>query len=113
VVHVNQDLFFENIEKKFMSLNDTLKDVVDLTSGMLLGAVPYFTGVQKMMATQRGVENTPRFTEIQMTSGNTYYFGTEVPGKPNALVILITNKKLEYGLVRFVSSIVRNRPNHP
>jgi len=118
-----------------MSLNDTLKDVVDnisgalgcgvvdLNSGMLLGAhhsVPYFTqsfldavgaaavdmirgrnvvAVQKMMATQRGVENTPRFTEIQMTSENTFHFVSEVPGKPNALVILITSKQTNLGMV--------------
>ncbi|MDQ6974264.1 MAG: hypothetical protein Q9M10_05220 [Mariprofundaceae bacterium] len=117
-----------------MSLNDTLKNVVDnvsgalgcgvvdLQSGMLLGAhhsVPYFTqsfldavgaaavdmirgrnvsAVQKMMAAQRGVDTAPRFTEIQMTSENTYHFVSEVPGKPNALVILITSKQTNLGM---------------
>ncbi|MBL1353491.1 MAG: hypothetical protein COA61_009235 [Zetaproteobacteria bacterium] len=117
-----------------MSLNDTLKNVVnnvsgalgcgvvDLQSGMLLGAhhsVPYFTqsfldavgaaavdmmrgrnvnAVQKMMAAQRGVEQVSGFTEIQMTSENTYHFVAEVPGKPNALVILITSKQTNLGM---------------
>ncbi|MDQ6991170.1 MAG: hypothetical protein Q9M11_05505 [Mariprofundaceae bacterium] len=117
-----------------MSLNDTLKNVVDnvsgalgcgvvdLQSGMLLGAyhsVPYFTqsfldavgaaavdmihgrnvtAVQKMIAAQRGVDVGPRFTEIQMTSENTYHFVSEVPGKPNALVILITSKQANLGM---------------
>ncbi|MDQ6953182.1 MAG: hypothetical protein Q9M15_06630 [Mariprofundaceae bacterium] len=117
-----------------MSLNDTLKNVVnnvsgalgcgvvDLQSGMLLGAyhsVPYFTqsfldavgaaavdmirgrnvvAVQKMIATQRGVDKAPGFTEIQMTSENTYHFVSVVPGKPNALVILITSKQTNLGM---------------
>ncbi|MBL1353490.1 MAG: hypothetical protein COA61_009230 [Zetaproteobacteria bacterium] len=117
-----------------MSLNDTLKNVVDnvsgalgcgvvdLQSGMLLGAyhsVPYFTqsfldavgaaavdmirgrnvvAVQKMIATQRGADKAPGFTEIQMTSENTYHFVSVVPGKPNALVILITSKQTNLGM---------------
>jgi len=117
-----------------MSLNDTLKNVVnnvsgglacglvDLQSGMLLGAhhsVPYFTqsfldavaaaavdmmrgrnvtAVQKMMAAQRGIATAPGFTEIQMTSESTYHFVSEVPGKPNALVVLVTSRQANLGM---------------
>ena len=117
-----------------MSLNDTLKNivndvdgalgagVVDLNSGMLLGAqhsVPYFTqsyldavgatavelfrgknitAVYKMLNAQRGDDGVGTITEIQMTSDNTFHFMTVLPGKPDALLVLITGRKTNLGM---------------
>jgi len=117
-----------------MSLNDTLKGlvdtvdgalgcaVVDVDSGLMLGAhhtVPYFTQsyidavaaaavemfrgstvrtVEKLLATQRGEAQESSIQEIQMTTDNTYHFMSIVPGKQNALVVLITSKKTNLGM---------------
>jgi len=117
-----------------MSLNDTLKTivddvdgalgagVVDLNSGMLLGAqhsVPYFTqsyldavgaaavdlfrgrnisAVYKMLGAQKGDDSFGTITEMQMTSDNTFHFLTVLPGKPDALLVLITGKKTNLGM---------------
>ncbi len=117
-----------------MSLNDTLKDlvdtvdgalgcaVVDLSSGLIFGAhhtVPYFTQayidavaaasvemfrgnnvrtVEKLLATQRGEGQESSIQEIQMTTDNTFHFMSIVPGKQNALVVLITSKKTNLGM---------------
>jgi len=117
-----------------MSLNDVLQGivddvdgalgagVVDLNSGMLLGAkhsVPYFTqsfldavgatavelfrgknitAVYKMLGAQRGDDGVGTINEIQMTSDNTFHFMTVLPGKPDALLVLITGKKTNLGM---------------
>ena len=117
-----------------MSLNDTLKGlvdtvdgalgcaVVDVSSGLMLGAhhtVPYFTQayidavaaaavemfrgntvrtVEKLLATQRGEDQESSIQEIQMTTDNTLHFMSIVPGKQNALVVLITSKKANLGM---------------
>ena len=117
-----------------MSLNDTLKGlvdtvdgalgcaVVDVDSGLMLGAhhtVPYFTQsyidavaaaavemfrgntvrtVEKLLSTQRGEDQESSIQEIQMTTDNTYHFMSSVPGKQNALVVLITSKKTNLGM---------------
>jgi len=117
-----------------MSLNDALKSivddvdgalgagVVDLNSGMLLGAqhsVPYFSqsyldavgaaavdlfrgkninAVYKMLSAQKGDDSVGRINEIQMTSDNTFHFMIALPGKPDALVVLITGRKTNLGM---------------
>jgi hypothetical protein len=96
--------------------------VVDLESGLLLGVahnVPYFTSsyleavaaaavdmirgknvraVEALLTSQRGkmVENSIK--EIQMTTDNTLHFMATVTDKPNALVVLITNRKTNLGM---------------
>lgn len=96
--------------------------VVDLNSGLILGAchnVPYFTqsyldavgaaavdllrgrnvsAVYKMLDAQRGEGGSGKFSEIQMTSDNTYHFLAVVTGKPDALLVLITSKKSNLGM---------------
>ncbi|MDQ6962712.1 MAG: hypothetical protein Q9M28_09340 [Mariprofundaceae bacterium] len=96
--------------------------VVDLSSGMLLGVahnVPYFTqsymdavgaaavdlfrgrnitAVEKMLGSQRGEQIEYHITEMQMTSDNTYHFISIVPNKPDALLVLVTNRKTNLGM---------------
>jgi hypothetical protein len=96
--------------------------VVDLNTGLLLGAhhnVPYFTtsyldavaaaavdmfrgkgisGVEKRLAQTRGEEVKNSIQEVQMTTPKTYHFMSIIPGKPNALAILITGKKANLGM---------------
>jgi predicted regulator of Ras-like GTPase activity (Roadblock/LC7/MglB family) len=96
--------------------------VVDLESGLLLGVahnVPYFTSsyleavaaaavdmirgknvraVESLLSNQRGktVENTIK--EVQMTTDQTLHFMATISDKPNALVVLITNRKTNLGM---------------
>ncbi|MGF2736435.1 hypothetical protein [Marinobacter sp. DUT-1] len=96
--------------------------VVDLESGLLLTVahnVPYFTQsyldavaaaavdmfrgktvntVEKLIASQRGTEVNRLVKEVQMTTEKTYHFMSIVPGKPNALMVLITGKKANLGM---------------
>ncbi len=96
--------------------------VVDLNTGLLLGVyhnVPYFTssyldavaaaavdmfrgkgitGVEKRLTQTRGEEVKNTMEEIQMTTPKTYHFMVVIPGKPNALAILITGKKANLGM---------------
>lgn len=96
--------------------------VVDLSSGLLLGVshkVPYFTqsnldiaaaaavdmfrgrnvtAVELMIANMRGKNENFMIEEIQMTSKNTYHFMAIIPEKPNAMVVLITDKKVNLGM---------------
>lgn len=95
--------------------------VVDLNSGLLLGAhhtVPYFTetyieavssaavdmmrgrgisNVEELLSTQRGEEVKNCIKEVQMTTDHTYHFMASVPGKPDNLAVLITDKKANLG----------------
>jgi len=117
-----------------MSLNDTLRKlvddvdgalacaVVDLSSGLMLGAhhnVPYFTQayvdavaaaavdmfrgktistVEKLLSAQRGTEVSKSIKEVQMTTDGTLHFMTIVDGKPDALLVLITNRSANLGM---------------
>jgi len=96
--------------------------VVDLSSGLLLGAshkVPYFTqsfmdaaaaaavdmfrgrtvtAVEQMIANMRGSNDSRMIEEIQMTTKNTYHFMAIIAEKPTNLVILITSKKANFGM---------------
>ena len=96
--------------------------VVDLNTGLLLAAhhnIPYFTqsyvdavgaaavemfrgkniqSVEKMLSAQRGEEVSHMIQEIQMTTNGTYHFMMIVPGKPDALLILITKKTTNLGM---------------
>ncbi len=96
--------------------------VVDLDSGLLLGVahnIPYFTqsyldavaaaavdmfrgknvqAVEDMIANMRGNNKTQLIKEVQMTTENTFHFMAVVPDKPNALVVLITSKKVNLGM---------------
>ncbi len=95
---------------------------VDLSTGLLLGAahdIPYFTqtyidavasaavemfrgkgirSVEKLLSQQRGepVENSIK--EVQMSTSNTFHYMATVPGKPNALIVLITSNKTNLGM---------------
>lgn len=96
--------------------------VVDLHSGMIMGVhhnVPYFTQsyldavgaaavemlrgrttstVEELLSNIRGkkVENTMQ--EVQMTTPGTYHFISVLPNKPNAAVIMVTDKKTNLGM---------------
>lgn len=96
--------------------------MVDLDTGMLTGShhtVPYFTQtyldavaaaavdmfrgktvtrVEDLLAKQRGEETSHMVAEIQMTTSNTYHFMSVVPDKPNALMVLITQKSTNLGM---------------
>jgi len=96
--------------------------VVDLESGLLLSSahnVPYFTqsyldtvaaaavdmfrgrtitAVEELLAAQRGVAPQRLIKEVQMTTDRTYHFMLILPGKPNALVVLITGRRANLGL---------------
>ena len=96
--------------------------VVDLSTGLLLSVahnVPYFTqsyldavaaagvelfrgkgvsGFEKLLSQQRGVPVTNSIKEVQMSTDKTYHFMSVVPGKPNAMVVLITSKKANLGM---------------
>jgi len=96
--------------------------VVDLNTGLLLGVyhnVPYFTtsyldavaaaavdmfrgkgisGVEKRLSHTRGEEVVNSIQEVQMTTPKTFHFMSIIPGKPNALAILITGKKANLGM---------------
>lgn len=96
--------------------------VVDLNSGLLLGVahnVPYFTSsyleavaaaavdmlrgknvraVESLLSGQRGTTVENSIKEVQMTTDRTYHFMATVPDKPNALVVLITNKTTNLGM---------------
>lgn len=96
--------------------------VVDLSTGLLLGVhhnVPYFTqsyldavaaaavdmfrgrgvsGVEKRLSESRGEEVKNTMEEIQMTTPKTYHFMQVIPGKPNALAVLITGKNTNLGM---------------
>lgn len=96
--------------------------VVDLESGLLLGvahSVPYFTSsyleavaaaavdmlrgknvraVESLLSNQRGKTVEHMIKEIQMTTDNTLHFMAIVPAKPNALIVLITNRKTNLGM---------------
>jgi hypothetical protein len=95
--------------------------VVDLNSGLSLGVhhtVPYFTqsyidavaaaavdmfrgkgisGVEKLLSSVRGEEVKNSITEVQMTTKGTYHFMAVLPKKPDTLVVLVTNKKVNLG----------------
>jgi predicted regulator of Ras-like GTPase activity (Roadblock/LC7/MglB family) len=96
--------------------------VVDLDSGLLLAVahnVPYFTSsyleavaaaavdmlrgknvraVESLLSTQRGKPVSKTIMEVQMTTANTLHFMAVVPEKPDALMVLITNKKTNLGM---------------
>ena len=96
--------------------------VVDLESGLILGVshnVPYFTqtyldavaasavdmfrgksirNTEKLIANMRGEEPSPMIKEIQFVTEKTYHFMTVVPGKPNAMAVLITTKQANMGM---------------
>lgn len=96
--------------------------VVDLETGLLLGVehkVPYFTqsyldavaaaavdmfrgkgisSVEKLLSQQRGQKVERTIKEVQMTTERTYHFMSIVPGKPNALAVLITTTKANLGM---------------
>lgn len=106
--------------------------VVDLETGLLVGVahnVPYFTtsyleavaaaavdmirgknvrAVESLLSTQRGKKVDKMIKEIQMSTDNTLHFMATIPEKPDALIVLITNRKTNLGMGW--SSIRRNMP---
>jgi hypothetical protein len=96
--------------------------VVDLSTGLLLGVahnVPYFTqsyldavaaaavemfrgkgvsGVEKLLSQQRGTPVKNSIREVQMSTERTYHFMSIVPGKPDAMAVLITSTKANLGM---------------
>ncbi|HXH72255.1 MAG TPA: hypothetical protein VNI58_05505 [Mariprofundaceae bacterium] len=96
--------------------------VVDLNSGLMLGAyhnVPYFTQsyvdavaaaavdmfrgktistVEKLLSAQRGTEVSKSVKEVQMSTEATYHFMSVVDGRPDALLVLITNRSANLGM---------------
>ncbi|MCK5871715.1 MAG: hypothetical protein KAG26_02720 [Methylococcales bacterium] len=107
--------------------------VVDLSSGLLLSVshnVPYFTqtyleavaaaavdmfrgrnvqAVESLLSNQRGVAVENTIKEVQMTTEHTFHFMVTPPGKPDALVVLITSKKTNLGMGW--ASLRRQLPN--
>lgn len=96
--------------------------VVDLESGLMLGNyhnVPYFTQsyidavaaaavdvfrgktvstVEQLLTVQRGAEVRHTIKEVQMATDGTFHFMAVVPGKPDALMVLVTNRKANLGM---------------
>ncbi|MDD2724483.1 MAG: hypothetical protein PHH59_10740 [Methylovulum sp.] len=106
--------------------------VVDLETGLLIAVahnVPYFTSsyleavaaaavdmlrgknvraVESLLTTQRGKKVEKMIQEVQMTTTNTLHFMAVIPEKPDALMVLITNRKTNLGMGW--SSVRRNMP---
>ena len=106
--------------------------VVDLETGLLIGAahnVPYFTSsyleavaaaavdmlrgknvraVESLLSTQRGKKVEKMIQEVQMTTANTLHFMATIAEKPDALIVLITNRKTNLGMGW--SAVRRNMP---
>jgi len=61
------------------SINEVCKEIVEGVSG-----------VEKRLSQQRGQEVKNTMQEIQMTTEKTYHFMSIIPGKPDALAVLIT-----------------------
>ncbi|MFZ2449276.1 MAG: hypothetical protein CTY16_07645 [Methylobacter sp.] len=96
--------------------------VVDLETGLLIAVahnVPYFTSsyldavaaaavdmlrgknvraVESLLTTQRGKKVEKMIKEVQMTTEQTLHFMATIPEKPDALVVLITNRKTNLGM---------------
>jgi len=96
--------------------------VVDLNTGLMLGvahSIPYFTqtyldavaagavdmfrgrgisAVEELLSSVRGTKLEKSVQEMQMTTTGTYHFMSVCPDKQNALVVLITNKKVNIGM---------------
>jgi len=96
--------------------------VIDLSSGLMLGShhnVPYFSQeyvdavaassvdmfrgrtvqtVEKLLSAERGKEVSKSIKEIQMTTDGTYHFMSIVTGKPDALLVLITDRTANLGM---------------
>ncbi len=117
-----------------MTLNDTLKQlvddvdgalactIIDLSSGLMLAShhnVPYFSQeyidavaasavdmfrgrttrtVEKLLSEERGREVKNSILEIQMATAGTYHFMSIVTGKPDALLVLITDRTANLGM---------------
>ncbi|HKI62148.1 MAG TPA: hypothetical protein VKA31_07630 [Mariprofundaceae bacterium] len=96
--------------------------VIDLSSGLMLGVhhdVPYFSQdyvdavaasavdmfrgrtirtVEKLLSAERGKEVANSIKEVQMTTNGTYHFMTIVKDKPDALLVLITDRSANLGM---------------
>jgi len=96
--------------------------VIDLNSGLMLGVhhdVPYFSQdyvdavaasavdmfrgrtirtVEKLLSAERGKEVVNSIKEIQMATNGTYHFMTIVNDKPDALLVLITDRSANLGM---------------
>lgn len=114
----------ENITRQILSdVSEALAvAVVDLESGLLLSvahSTPYFTQsyldavaaaavdmfrgktistVEKLIGAQRGKDTSRSVKEVQMTTDGTFHFMATVPGKPNALALLVTSRKANLGM---------------
>jgi len=97
--------------------------VVDLNSGLLLASahnVPYFTSsyleavaaaavnmfrgktvraVESLLSTQRGVPVQHAIKEIQMATDKTYHFMATLQNKPDSLVVLVTTRDANLGII--------------
>jgi hypothetical protein len=51
-----------------------------------------------LLSKNRGGKVTDSIKEVQMATDNTYHFIATVTGKPNAMVVLITSKKVNLGM---------------
>lgn len=95
--------------------------VVDLNTGLLLGvhhSISYLTqtyvealgaaavdmmrgrgisNVEELLSAQRGEEVKHSLKEVQMSTSNTYHFMATIPGKSDAMAVLITDKKVNIG----------------
>lgn len=117
-----------------MTLNDTLKQlvdevdgalactIIDLSSGLMLAShhtVPYFSQeyidavsasavdmfrgrtirtVEKLLSEERGREVRNSIQEVQMATAGTYHFMSIVSDKPDALLVLITDRTANLGM---------------
>lgn len=95
--------------------------VVDLSSGLMLGVyhnVSYFTQayvdavaaaavamfrgrtistIEKVMTAKHGVDMSRSLKEAQVTTEGTYHFMSLVTDKPDALLVMITNRSASVG----------------
>ena len=96
--------------------------VIDQQTGLLLGVshtVDYFTQpyldavaaasvelfrgkgittIEKMLAELKDEEPKRSIQEIQFNTESTYHFMAVVPDKPDIIVVLVTSKKITFGL---------------
>ncbi len=75
----------------------------DLLDSLAAAAVDMFRGrtitqVENLFADLRGVPRKRLWQEMHVSSEHTYHFMLVLPNKPDALLVLVTNKQASLGL---------------
>ncbi len=77
--------------------NQTYLDAVAAASVQMFRGTTV-TYVERLISERRGVSPEHMIEEVQMTTGRTYHFMMTLPNHPEAVLILITNRKANVGI---------------